>query len=149
MNFLAAEVVRHDAGEATVAIGESEVTIKTKRDDPGLAPGDAVVVGIRPEHIAWQPRGGAGIPARVELVEQLEPDSFIAVSPKESSVRIRTADDYAKGGGNDPAELVRADDRLLVIRVDAAQVPQRETELEIVIDASRAHLFHSTTEKAL
>jgi ABC-type sugar transport system ATPase subunit len=149
MNFLAAEVVRHDAGEATVAIGKSEITIKTKRDDPGLAPGDAVVVGIRPEHIAWQPRGGAGIPARVELVEQLEPDSFIAVSPKESSVRIRTADDYAKDGGNDPAELVRADDRLLVIRVDAAQVPPRETELEIVIDASRAHLFHSTTEKAL
>jgi len=149
MNFLAAEVVRHAAGEATVAIGKSEVTIKTKSNDPGLAPGDPVVVGIRPEHIAWQPRGGAGIPARVELVEQLEPDSFIAVSPKEASVRIRTADDYAKGEGIDPAELVRVDDRLLVIRVDATQVPRRETELEIVIDASRAHLFHSSTEKAL
>jgi hypothetical protein len=64
-------------------------------------------------------------------------------------VIIRTADDYAMGAAIDPTELVRADARLLVLRVNADAVPRRETTLELVIDGNRAHLFDITTGGAL
>ena len=91
----------------------------------------------------------AGSAARVELVEQLEPESFIAVAPADASVRIRTSDDYAVGAISDPTELVRSEARLLVLRVNADAVPKRDTLLHLIIDGSRAHLFDIVTGKAL
>ena len=111
-----------------------------------------MLLGIRPEHLSWRPAGdGAadGLAARVDLVEQLEPESFIAVAPANSVGYHRTADDYAMGAAVDPTELVRADARLLVLRVNADAVPRRETMLELVIDGSRAHLFDMVTGGAL
>ncbi len=148
MNFIAGRVVRSGGGLA-VAAGGAEIAVDGR---PGVEEGAGVVLGIRPEHLSWRPAagaGGGGISARVELVEQLEPESFVAVSPLDRDTSIRTADDYARGAAADPAELVRADARLLVMRVGAGNVPARGTHLEIVMDGSRIHLFDIGTGRAL
>ena len=152
MNFLEAVVMEAGADRMTVSVGGGSVAVSAKSDARGFVAGDRLVLGIRPEHLSWRrPGEGApgGMPARVELVEQLEPESFIAVAPTDPSVVIRTADDYAMGAAVDPTELLRADARLLVARVDAAAVPKRTTTLDLVIDGSRAHLFDIATGRAL
>ena len=63
-----------------------------------FARGGKVLVGIRPEHLRWRPAGEpdpSAIRGRVELVEQLEPESYVVVSPTDPGVVIRSADDYA------------------------------------------------------
>jgi multiple sugar transport system ATP-binding protein len=152
MNFLEAKVVEFEADKVVVSIGDSLAVITPKSADHGLVPEGSVVVGIRPEHLSWRAaREGStsGLAARVELVEQLEPESFIAVAPYNPAVIIRMADDYATGAVLDPAELLRKDARLIVLRVNADKVPSRDTVLEFIMDGSRAHLFDMTTGKAL
>ena len=60
--------------------------------------GDKVLVGIRPEHLRWRPAAepdAAAIRGRVELVEQLEPESYVVVSPADPALVIRSADEFA------------------------------------------------------
>jgi multiple sugar transport system ATP-binding protein len=160
MNFLEGTVVDAGPGKLVVSIGGSRVAVTPKsdiRDLRDLPTGGTLLVGIRPEHLSWRPTGEGsangdatnGLAARVELVEQLEPESFIAVAPVNPQLVIRTADDYAIGAAADPAELVRRDARLIVLRVSADKVPRRDTLLELVIDGSRAHLFDGATGEAL
>jgi multiple sugar transport system ATP-binding protein len=152
MNFLEGRIVESGPEKVVVSIGDSLVTITPKSSAHGPGPGGDVVVGIRPEHLSWRaaPNGStSGLAARVELVEQLEPESFIAVAPTNPAVIIRTADDYAMGAVLDPAELLRRDARLIVLRVNADKVPPRDTALELILDGGRAHLFDTTTGKAL
>jgi multiple sugar transport system ATP-binding protein len=152
MNFVEAAVVEAGPGKVVVEIGGDRVSVIPKSEAATLRPGDRVIVGIRPEHLSWKPAddGAAGrFRARVELVEQLEPESFIAVAPADASVRIKTSDDYAVGAISDPTELVRSEARLLVLRVNADAVPKRDTMLHLIIDGSRAHLFDIVTGKAL
>jgi multiple sugar transport system ATP-binding protein len=149
MNFIEGKVV--EAGPAlTIAVGAARIAVTPK--SPSARPvGSSVLVGIRPEHISFRPAGGGsevGLSARVELVEQLEPESFIAVALTDTAVSIRTADDFMKGATIDPAELLRADDRLVTLRVPAHAVPQRGQLLDLVIDGTRAHLFDISTGRA-
>ena len=152
MNFVEAAVVEAGPGKAVVEIGGDRVSVIPKSEAAALRPGDRVVVGIRPEHLSWKPAddgAAGGFRARVELVEQLEPESFIAIAPADASVRIRTSDDYAVGAISDPTEIVRSEARLLVLRVNADAVPKRDTMLHLIIDGGRAHLFDIVTGKAL
>jgi len=152
MNFLEATVVETGSGGMVLTIDDARITVTPKSDGHGLQTGDRLVVGIRPEHLSWRSAGDGscgGILARVELVEQLEPESFVAVAPAGSSVAIRTADDYAIGAAVDPTEMIRADARLLVLRVNADLVPRRETMLELVINGARVHLFDIASGRAL
>ncbi|MER8427330.1 sn-glycerol-3-phosphate ABC transporter ATP-binding protein UgpC [Mesorhizobium sp. M0228] len=157
MNFLEATVVDAGRGKMVVSIGDGRLVVTPKSDAHDLPAGRTLLVGLRPEHLSWRPAGEASasggaascLAGRVELVEQLEPESFIAVAPANPQVVIRTADDYSIGTPADPAELVRRDARLIVLRVSADKVPRRDTMLELVIDGSRAHLFDGTTGKAL
>ena len=74
------------------------------RGAPGAALGSVraggkVLVGIRPEHLRWRPAGEpdpSAMRGRVELVEQLEPESYVVVSPTDPGVVIRSADDYLR-----------------------------------------------------
>jgi len=148
MNFVEAVVVETGAGKSIVEIGGYRVGVAPKSGGGSLQPGDRVVVGIRPEHLSWQAADegtAGGFRASVELVEQLEPESFIAVAPADPNVKIRTSDDYTVGAMSDPTELVRSEARLLVLRVNADAVPKRDTILHLVIDGSRAHLFDIAT----
>lgn len=152
MNFVEAAVVEIGPGKAVVAIGGDRVTVIPKSDGTTLRPGDKIVIGIRPEHLSWKladDGAAGGFRARVELVEQLEPESFIAVAPADPSVKILTSDDYAVGAIADPTELVRSEARLLVLRVNADAVPKRDNLLHLIIDGSRAHLFDISTGEAL
>jgi len=152
MNFLEATLAEATPSRMLLSVGGSRLSVAPKSDAHGLAPGDKLLVGIRPEHLSWRPMSegsSSGLAARVELVEQLEPESFIAVAPVNPQVVIRTADDYALGATADPANLVRSDARQIVVRVSADTAPQRETTLELVVDGSRAHLFDLHTGKAL
>ncbi|MCX7303526.1 MAG: sn-glycerol-3-phosphate ABC transporter ATP-binding protein UgpC [Hyphomicrobiales bacterium] len=152
MNFVEAEIIEAGDGEAVVDICGDRVTVVPRSASTALRPGDRIVVGIRPEHLAWKPAEngtGGGFTARVELVEQLEPESFIAVTPSDSSVKIRTSDDFAAGAVSDPTELIRTEARLLVLRVNADAVPRRDTLLHLIVDGRRTHLFDIATGKAL
>jgi ABC-type sugar transport system ATPase subunit len=155
MNFLEATVVDAGRGKMVVSIGGSQVVVTPKAHAHELPAGSTLLVGLRPEHLSWRPAGEGsagptgGLAARVELVERLEPESFIAMAPSDPRVVIRTADDYSIGTPADPAELVRREARLIVLRVSADKVPARDTVLELVIDGSRAHLFDGATGRAL
>ncbi|MBL8579918.1 MAG: sn-glycerol-3-phosphate ABC transporter ATP-binding protein UgpC [Mesorhizobium sp.] len=152
MNFIEAEIVEAADGLVTVEIGGSRAVVMPKTAGLELQPGSKAILGIRPEHLSWQPadEGTAGrFVASVELVEHLEPESFIAVAPKVASVSVKTADDYALDAPADAAELVRREARLLVLRVDAGSVPPRGSTLELVVDGSKAHLFDFKTGVAL
>jgi len=74
MNFLPCEVVRAgaDGAELRDAAGQ---TYHAAVDGSGLNPGDAVELGIRPEHIEAVASGGH--PVQVENVEQLGGESYL------------------------------------------------------------------------
>ena len=149
MNFLEGTVV--EAGPTlTVAIGAARIAV-TPKSASALTAASQVLVGIRPEHLSFRVGDGpaGGVSARVELVEQLEPESFIAVTPTDAAVAIRTADDFVKSAPLDPAELVPAGARLLTLRVPADAVPRRDQMLDLVIDGSKAHLFDIATGRTL
>ncbi len=75
MNFIDAEVESVDAlGVKVVLPGGSQVVAKTKGD--GLAAGDRVVLGVRPEHLL-ETAGDATISGIVEVVEQLGESHFV------------------------------------------------------------------------
>ena len=151
MNFLEARVVEKASGGLLVAVGRGRFTVTPRSDAHGLAPGDAVLVGVRPEHLSLRHAGQAetGIEAQVELVEHLEPESFIGVAPSDPAVVIRTADDYAPTSGADPAERVRREARLIVARVPSNALPPRGAGLELCVDGRRAHLFDMSRGVAL
>jgi len=151
MNFLEARVVEKTSGGLQVAVGQGRFTVTPRSDAHGLAPGDAVLVGVRPEHLSVRQAGQAetGIEAQVELVEHLEPESFIAVAPSDPAVVIRTADDYAPTSGADPAERVRREARLIVARVPSNALPPRGAGVQLCVDGGRAHLFDITGGVAL
>jgi multiple sugar transport system ATP-binding protein len=149
MNLLEGKVVEAGASPV-VAIGGARIAV-TPKTVAALQVGAQVIIGIRPEHISFRPgeEPVGGLPAKVELVEQLEPESFIAVTPTDHAVVIRTADDFVKGAVLDPAELVPAGDRLITLRVPADAVPQRDRVLDLIIDGSRAHVFDVATGRTL
>ncbi len=98
MNFVEGALARRDG--TTIAIGR-----QPDRGAPGAALGS-----LRAAARCWSGSGrnicaggrpGAPDPSairgRVELVEQLEPESYVVVSPTDPGVVIRSADDYAPG----------------------------------------------------
>jgi multiple sugar transport system ATP-binding protein len=70
MNFLQATLVSAAAGEAVVDLpGGSRWRCAV--DARGAVPGDEVVLGVRPEHLAPAADAGNALPARVGFVERL------------------------------------------------------------------------------
>jgi multiple sugar transport system ATP-binding protein len=70
MNFLRAELLQANAGEAVVKLGGSGETLRCAVDATRAKPGDAVTLGVRPEHLQ---AGGSGnaLQCRVTFVESL------------------------------------------------------------------------------
>ena len=77
-------------------------------------PGDAVVVGIRPEHLELQPGGGG---ARVTAVEQLGGLSYIRLDLHDVMVQLAGQTRLAPG---DAVGLVLPPERLHVFTADGA-----------------------------
>lgn len=76
MNFLAGEVTQCDSREVTVTL-RGGATITVQRENCPLGEGQAVTLGLRPEHVR-QPAGSAGdIDGEVIAVEHLGAESFV------------------------------------------------------------------------
>jgi multiple sugar transport system ATP-binding protein len=75
MNFLAAEVGATGADEVTLAVDAGRLNLSVADRTPALKAGDAVTVGIRPEHLRPVERGG--IRVTVEATEILGSETVI------------------------------------------------------------------------
>jgi multiple sugar transport system ATP-binding protein len=150
MNFM--EGVLEGEGGMSVAIASSRITVPPGAELAKLRSGGKVLVGFRPEHLRWLPAGApeaSGIRGRVELVEQLEPESFVVVSPADPGVVIRSADDYVRKGRADEPDLAQADARVLTLRVSAGSVPHRGDLVDIIPDPERIYLFDAENGASL
>ena len=133
MNLIAG--VRVDGG---VRIGP--LVLDVSPCDPARMPGFGapVILGIRPEHLRWLPPGADGaIPARVELVERLEPESYVMAMPA-ADLRVLGPDDTGAGPG--PVNRLP-----LTLRCPADALPIPKADISVLPDATRAHLFDPVT----
>jgi multiple sugar transport system ATP-binding protein len=70
MNFLAARVRAADSTGVDVTIGNGAV-VRVARNGTGIAPGTALTLGVRPEHLGVGEGDGPTVPAMVNLTEHL------------------------------------------------------------------------------
>jgi multiple sugar transport system ATP-binding protein len=82
----------------------------------GLLPGDAVTVGIRPEHLRVGEPADAQARGRIELVEQLGESHLLYVRTAEQLMAVRAPGDARRQAGEDvgltwPIELCHVFDR--------------------------------------
>ncbi|WP_454856975.1 ABC transporter ATP-binding protein [Rhizobium binxianense] len=78
MNFLKAEVVEAQAGEAVVTLaGDSNVRLRVTLSDRAVSPGMPVTLGIRPEHFRDAGQGDADLAVAVDVAEHLGNTSYI------------------------------------------------------------------------
>ncbi|MCM2493189.1 sn-glycerol-3-phosphate ABC transporter ATP-binding protein UgpC [Burkholderia glumae] len=83
MNFLAAHVLADDAGGLSVRLDGGGETVRLPLAGAGVAPGDAVTFGIRPEHLECCAADGGSdagallLTRRVTLVEALGEHSYV------------------------------------------------------------------------
>ena len=75
MNFIKGQVLRVEGIIATIGFAGTEAALPVK---PGsLKPGDAVTVGIRPEHMEAGGEGVAPVRGTIDAVEQLGESSYV------------------------------------------------------------------------
>jgi multiple sugar transport system ATP-binding protein len=77
MNFIPAVVTRIDPGEVTVRLSDTDETVQVHAFDPSLQQGQAVTLGIRPEHLDSSDTASAGLTREVVLVERLGEQTYV------------------------------------------------------------------------
>ena len=144
MNFLQGAL---DDGGSTISVGKCKVPISGRAAASNSGVGNQVLVGIRPEHLRWRPAvaDASVIPATVELVERLEPESYVVVAPVDPGVVVRSADEYVRIDGEAEPDLAQADARVMTLRVGAENIPKRGDLVDIIVDPNRVHLFDAVT----
>jgi multiple sugar transport system ATP-binding protein len=110
MNFLAAKAVAGN-GATELRLGAAGPVVATR---PGLAPGDSVELGIRPDAISLADSGG--LPARVVLVERLGGSSLLHAE--------------VEGLGD-----------LMTVELPGTYQAAAGTPVHLAIDATRLHVF--------
>ena len=147
MNFIEATAVENGASVA-LRVGDAEIRFAKVARRVGIKAGDRLLVGIRPEHVVWHPSGDLSpgfVHAQVELVEHLEPESFVVVSILDPKVIIRNAEDFLGRGGKDEPEVVQSKARPLTLRVNSEKVPKRGSFVDIALESDRTHVFDPLT----
>jgi multiple sugar transport system ATP-binding protein len=150
MNFL--EGAPEGESGTTVAIAGSRITLPSAAALGDVRTSGKVLVGIRPEHMRWRPAGApdpSAIRGRVELVEQIEPESYVVVSPTDPGVVIRSADEYAREDGGNQSELAQADARVVNLRVGAGGAPRSGDLVDLIPDLDRIHVFDAANGASL
>ena len=146
MNFL--EGVLSSDG-STVKVGASQIPIRT----PAANTQDGrVLVGIRPEHITWRPlrhAAAGGLDGTVDLVEIIEPESYVTIVLRDSEARVKLPDEYSAGAVADrPLELSAGAQRIQ-IRVPSRAAPGFGEPVTLIADPDRIRLFDAASGKAL
>ncbi len=116
--------------DGIAAVGSSSVPI-TRTAVGALSPEDgaSVTLGFRPESLDVVSVGTpASIGVRVDVVEELGSDAFVY------GTLVGAADDV-------PAYTEEAGARV-VVRVDPRQVPDRDSQIAVLIRPGEQHLFH-------
>ena len=151
MNFVEAQLVETGA-RTRVSLGESELVLGPLAADADARVGDRVLMGMRPEHLGWRrPEEGASgiLKARVELIEHIEPESYVSATPLDPAVVIRSADEFIGDNGDDSAHLTSDDARFMMLRVPTDEVPDRGAVIDLVADTDRVSLFDIATGNSL
>jgi len=122
MNLISASLV--DNGATVAASGLRLPVPQAWRAAAAQKDGRKIVLGIRPENIREEARGGTAVPVtvRVEFVEPL---------------------------GHEVIVHGRVGDDLLVAKTDPHRSPQMGQEFPLVIEADAIHLFDAATEQRL
>ena len=86
---------------STAEIGTAKIAIRA----PSAARRpSALLLGIRPEHIAWRPQQdgtGGGLNGTVDLIETIEPESDVTIVLQDPAAKVRHADDYMAGAATE------------------------------------------------
>ncbi|SOE96491.1 multiple sugar transport system ATP-binding protein [Burkholderia sp. D7] len=98
MNFLPATISKIDGGHTTVTLRASREDVRIERAGVGLTPGQAVMLGVRPEHIALLVSGElegnelgcarSKLTRTVSLVERLGEQSYLHCSEADSATLL-------------------------------------------------------------
>ena len=118
MNFLPATAVE----DGRVALGDS-TRLSTGLDGAALAPGRAVTLGVRPEHLAPEGSTTGGLIVTVELAEMLGADTIV----------------HGRLG----------DGTLLLARLPGTVRAKPRERLPLAVDARQIHLFDRETGKCI
>jgi ABC-type sugar transport system ATPase subunit len=127
MNLLAGRLAPAGGAGATFE-GPIDLALDERSAPAGLAPGAAVTLGIRPEHIEVGPATGGAIDGSVELVEAVGSDTYLSVVvAPEHTLIVRVPADHAvtegeRVGLHVPPEHVRlfdGDGRLVQVAASA------------------------------
>jgi multiple sugar transport system ATP-binding protein len=107
----------------SIALGEAQVAIDDALASVARSNGRNLVLGLRPESLEL---GSGGVPARVEVVEELGADAYVFC--------------VAEIGG---------EELKLVARTEARNVPRRGDNVALTPRPNEAHLFDSDTGERL
>jgi multiple sugar transport system ATP-binding protein len=99
MNFLPGRLVRGDGRGAEIEL-EDGTRLQAKVDGSAVAAGEAVTLGIRPEHLDMD-RGENRLPATVSLVEQLGDHNLIHLEWRETQLVVRAESDVTPEPGSE------------------------------------------------
>jgi len=147
MNFLEG-VVTQISPNFVIDIGNSRIDQSKSIARNSFKLGDKAIVGVRPEHLSWAARVSEQVDdfsGEVEMIEHLEPESFVTVKLTDSSAKIRYAEEFETAAVSDQDELHASNDQVLTMRVSADSLPQSGSTISMIIDGSRAHLFDAVT----
>jgi multiple sugar transport system ATP-binding protein len=147
MNFIEATAME-GADSAAVMAGGSMVSFDAVTRRAGIKPGEKILIGIRPEHIKWQPSQSpmrSYLRAQVDLVEHLEPESFVVATIADPAVVVRSADDFLEQGVRDEFAVTQMNARSITLRVNSERVPERGSFIDIALDSDRTHVFDAQT----
>ncbi|CAN5259746.1 sn-glycerol-3-phosphate ABC transporter ATP-binding protein UgpC [soil metagenome] len=147
MNFIEATATP-GGGSPAVLVGGSTVSFENAARRIGISPEEKVLIGIRPEHIKWQPSKEPApgfLRAQVDLVEHLEPESFVVATIADTGAVLRSADDFLDQGARDELAVTQMNARSITLRVNAERVPERGSFIDIALDSERTHVFDPAT----
>ena len=96
MNFLPARVSQLDGANAIVALNGTQETVRVGNVTRRLEPGQAVTLGVRPEHVSASQTGPAGIDSgsaatltrAVSLIERLGEQSYLHCNDPDGSTLL-------------------------------------------------------------
>ena len=145
MNFLEATL---SGDGSAVEIGAAKIAIRAPSARPQAG---RVLLGIRPEHIAWRPQddAGGGLNGTVDLIETIEPESYVTIVLQDPAAKVKLADDYMAGAAAErPVGLDTAAQRIQ-IRVQSRAAPALGQTVALIADPDRVRLFDAASGEAL